>query len=55
MSVELGNQLSAHYALFNWVILKYLQDNIFLSLEVMVDCSQPYAKVYTIKDPGLLW
>jgi len=42
ISVELGNQLLAHYPLFKRVILKYLQDNLFLSLEVMVDYCQQY-------------
>jgi len=47
MSVELGNQLLPHFPLFNRVILKYLQGNLFLSLKVMVDYWQQYAKVYT--------
>jgi len=55
MSVELGNQLLPYCPLFKRVILKYLQDNLFLSIEVMVDYCQQYAKVFTINNPGLLW
>ena len=32
-----------------------LQDNLFLSLEVMVDYCRQYVKVWTIYNPWLLW